>query len=292
MNELIKNSIHRKLLKEVNTYCFKNSIIDKLLIKEELNNLDTTIIKCNNILSYINDILKDTLISNLSKKYLTTISINSSIIEDRLDDLSYNSALTEVIDILINGNSCIVGGFIRDTLTGKENKDIDFVTNISYNKLSKMFEDKGFKVNQEGKQFLVLIVSKNNYTYEIANYRTEDSYTDNRHPDNVKTGSIEEDSNRRDFTVNALYYSLNEKIIIDLHDGLNDLDNRILKFIGTPQHRIIEDPLRGIRFYRFLSKEFKPDKKSLKAVRGSFDYIMEKTSPERIKNEIERIVGI
>ena len=98
----------------------------------------------------------------------------------------------------LSNNSCFVGGCVRDILTEKTPHDYDFVTDVKYEVMSHYFRKQGYNVQEKGKQFLVLIVTdKDKNTFEIANFRTENNYTDGRHPDSVKCGDIMSDAQRR-----------------------------------------------------------------------------------------------
>lgn len=184
-------------------------------------------------------------------------------------------------------NSFLVGGSVRDTLLGKTPKDFDFVTDLSYDKLKEIFCSKEFSFKETGKQFLVFNLNFRGVDYEIANFRKDGTYTDGRRPDSVQIGTIEDDMNRRDFSINAMYWNFDG--IIATKQSINDIQNKVLRFIGKPEDRIAEDALRVIRFYRILkSKELTPDEKSLRAVRTHFEKAMT-VSPHRMMMEIERI---
>ena len=203
-----------------------------------------------------------------------------------------NMEVLEVLNILTmySDNSFLVGGCVRDILLGKEPKDFDFCTDIEYTKLVKIFNDFGYKTIQTGKNFLVLNVSIRGLTFEIANFRKDLGSSDGRHPDKVEIGSIEEDQKRRDFRINSLMFNFDEGLV-DYVNGLDDINSRTLKFNGNPVERLKEDYLRGLRFYRLLkSKGLEADPKSLKAVRSNFEDIILKTNPERIRDEIEKLV--
>lgn len=173
----------------------------------------------------------------------------------------------EVIDLLIevSTESYIVGGFVRDSILMKKSKDVDFVTDVKMDLLFELFESEGFKVQSEGKQFLVMIASKDGEQFEIANFRKDKGNTGG------EIGNIFEDAQRRDFTCNSLYLNLRTKQLVDPNgSGIDDLQNNVLRFIGSAKERLEEDPIRAMRFYRFLTKGFTPESKSLKAVRTRF----------------------
>jgi len=191
--------------------------------------------------------------------------------------------------------SCLVGGCVRDMLVGKEPKDFDFATDIDLDTLGKVFEEAGWRVDEQGLQFLVMIVSKNGNQYEIANFRKDGTYKDGRRPESVDVGTIEEDAARRDFTINALYIDLSsdEPLLLDpTRQGLNDLKDQVLRFVGNPSARIEEDALRIMRFYRFLAQhKLTADPRSLRACRQHFGKITQLAS-ERIRIEVEKMAKL
>ncbi len=210
-----------------------------------------------------------------------------------LNKLRENDQALEVSRILtINkSESYVVGGFVRDTLLELESKDIDFVTDIPYDTLRTIFSKRGYRVLETGKEFLVMIVEKNGYNFEISNFRKDGTYTDGRRPDAVEIGTLEEDANRRDFCINSLYFCLNTFTLKDPNVlGLDDIFTRTLRFIGNPKDRIKDDYLRVFRWYRFLNtKGLKPNKKCQKVVRTMWKEAYNNTSPERAILEIEQM---
>ena len=203
-----------------------------------------------------------------------------------------NNNLLQVFLLLKNEspNNYLVGGCVRDYLMRRLPKDFDIVTDVSMDRIEEIFKANGWEVDAVGKNFLVIFISKDEYTYEIANFRRECGFSDGRRPDTVEIGDLESDAARRDFTVNSIYYDPINGSYIDPNNGRKDLKKHELKFIGKPKDRIKEDALRIFRFYRFLAKGFKPNKKSLRACREYFNEAYKKTTPERIRNEIERMV--
>lgn len=227
---------------------------------------------------------------------LRGIMMKYDIMEEMLRhavDNTLTDVQNEVHRLLMKSrNSYIVGGWVRDTILGYEPKDMDFVTDISYDELEEMFEEAGFEVKAAGKEFLVLHVNKDGEYFEIANFRNDGTYTDGK-PDSVSIGTIDEDGQRRDFTVNALYYSCAGYQLVDpTGQGVLDLDASALRFIGKPEDRINEDYIRIFRFYRFIKKGFTPDPISLTACRSNFMDAYKKMTPERVRLELEKMAGI
>lgn len=215
---------------------------------------------------------------------------------DQFFQISTNSLLLQIFTILktYSKNNYLVGGCVRDYLMDKSicPKDYDVVTDVAIEKITEAFQLADWKVTHSGKAFLVTNVSKHSFQFEIANFRKESNY-DGRRPQTVEIGTMQEDSERRDFTVNALYMNPWDGEIKDpTGQGRKDLDDRVLRFIGNPIERITEDRLRVFRFYRFLTKGFLPDKKSLQACRSMFNESYKLTTPERVREELEKIVDI
>lgn len=192
-----------------------------------------------------------------------------------------------------SSNTWLVGGCVRDLLLGEIPKDYDIVTDANVEALREELLSNGWAVNAVGEHFLVYAVSKEHQQFEIANFRKEYGFSDGRRPDRVEMGTLEEDAVRRDFTVNSIYWNPISDEYKDPNNGRKDLDRKILRFIGRPHDRIKEDYLRVFRFYRFLSKFRKigmtADQKSLSACREIFREAYQKTNPERVRMEIERM---
>lgn len=187
--------------------------------------------------------------------------------------------------------SLLVGGCVRDIQLKKSPKDFDIVTNINLDEISNVLSKNGWTIDEAGKQFFVLIASKNDQQFEIALFRKDGTYTDGRRPDSVQVGTIEEDAMRRDFTINSLYLN---PWTGEIHDptgrGLEDLKNRIIRFNGKASDRIKEDYLRIFRAYRFASQlGFELERKTLKACRTNFETACKTISGQRILIEVEKM---
>lgn len=207
--------------------------------------------------------------------------------------ISENLSLLQMFIILktFSNENYLVGGCVRDILMNKKPKDFDIVTDINMDILEKELQVSGWSISKTGENFLIINAYKNNQRFEIANFRKDGIYLNGRQPESVEIGDINDDANRRDFTVNAIYYNPFSDIFIDpTSKGLEDIKNKTLRFIGRPHDRIKEDYLRVIRFYRFLDKGFVAHPKSLRACRELFADCIAKTKPERIREEIEKIV--
>lgn len=147
----------------------------------------------------------------------------------------------------------IVGGCVRDSLLGMTPKDYDVTTNARPEQMIKCFET-DHKVIETGlKHGTVTVVSKGD-NIEVTAYRVDGAYTDRRRPDSVEfTSRLEDDLSRRDFTINAMAYS-HKRGLVDIFDGREDLENKILRCVGNPVKRFEEDALRIMRALRFSSR--------------------------------------
>lgn len=176
-----------------------------------------------------------------------------------------------------------VGGFVRDDLLGIPSKDRDcsmvvedadlrdtLTVDQAFTAMRDQLVNEGFSIFEE-KPDKGTVRARSPIKGELASdfvlARKEGPYSDGRRPDFVTVGSFEDDINRRDFTVNAIARDPLTGEIIDLHNGLADLETRTLRFVGDPMERITEDALRVMRAIRFtVTKGFTLDIDSLAAL--------------------------
>lgn len=291
--------IKRKLMKELKNLYFKGNY--KFSFPVDYNKEQFSTIQRNEDLDEeIETIILD-LIYLDNKDFVRSSKVGREA-EENINSLSarifhslqHTKVMKELEEILLESkNSCLVGGAVRDLCNFKQPKDYDFVTDIPYDTLRQKFIEAGFDVKETGKQFLVLNVTKDGESYEVANFRKDNTYKDGRRPESTEIGTILDDALRRDFTINAGYYNLSSHKFID-PSGLSteDILDKTLRFVGSAKDRINEDYLRVMRFYRFISKGYSPNKKDLSTVRNMFGYSLEKTDNHRIMMEIEKMVGI
>lgn len=189
---------------------------------------------------------------------------------------------------------CLVGGCVRDLLLGRPINDYDFVCTGDLDEIADAFRLNDWKVSEVGKKFLVMKVSNpgiRGADFDIALYRKDGTYTDGRRPDVTLVGDIFSDSERRDFTINALYIDLKNMTILDpTEKGLDDIRSTTLRFVGKAEKRIMEDYLRVFRAYRFSSTlKFDINPHDLTVIRRLFDVAVQNTAPERIRLELEKM---
>lgn len=175
----------------------------------------------------------------------------------------------------------MIGGTTRDYLLGLELFDFDFVTDATPDEIKTFLPDANYTFEKFGS----VRVKVDGIKADITTLRVEENYEDFRHPGKIRfVKTIEEDYVRRDFTINAIYMDENEKII-DPSNGLEDLKNHKIRFIGEPEKRIIEDPLRILRAKRFANKlGFEIEENSQKSMQ-KLEYLLQNLNPDKIKEE-------
>ena len=187
----------------------------------------------------------------------------------------------EILNKLENNHfeAYIVGGYVRDYILNRETNDIDIATNARPDDIIKIFNDKKMLVN---KRFGNVVIDD----VEITTFR-KDEYNDSRFPKITYVKTVNEDSKRRDFTINALYMNKNYEIIDCCH-GMEDLTNKIIKTIKDPSISFNEDPLRIIRAIRFAKiLNFEIEKETLLDLKN-YAYKLQEISKERINKEIKK----
>lgn len=177
-----------------------------------------------------------------------------------------------------------VGGCVRDTLLALPIHDIDIASNATPDEIQSMFKHT-FDV---GKEHGTIVVLYQDIPYEVTTFRTEGAYSDFRRPDEVHfVRNLEEDTLRRDFTINALAFDQHGQLY-DYHQGLKDLNAKLIRAVGTANERFNEDALRMLRAIRFSSQlGFKIEEQTFNALQHLAPLI-ENVSIERIRIEISK----
>lgn len=174
------------------------------------------------------------------------------------------------------------GGCVRDLIRGKEAKDFDIATDATPDVVQKLFP----RTYAVGAHFGVIVVLENDFQFEVATFRTDDSYVDGRRPVSVQFASPEEDARRRDFTINGMFFDPVEDRVIDFVDGQKDLEAKLLRAIGVAAERFAEDRLRMLRAVRFATAlDFKIEEATWSALVEGAPQITQ-ISAERIREEL------
>jgi len=216
--------------------------------------------------------------SDKSTKPLENIK-EAKIIFSYLNDIGKESAVR------------FVGGCVRKAICGESIDDIDLATSFEPNEVKKRLNKENIKVLDTGISHGTVTAILNNKKFEITTLR-KDVSTDGRHANVEFTSNWEEDASRRDFTINAIYADI-EGRIFDPLNGISDLQNGIIKFIGSSEERIQEDYLRILRYFRFFTQYSKVDYDQ-NIIRSIKQYIngLNKISNERIFDELKKILTL
>jgi poly(A) polymerase len=178
------------------------------------------------------------------------------------------------------------GGAPRDILLKRPIDDIDIATNASPKVIRSLFK----KTVPIGIAFGIILVIINDKKFEVATFRKDIGYLDGRHPAKITFATAEEDAQRRDFTINGMFYDPIEKKILDFVNGKKDLKKGIIKAIGNAEERIKEDRLRMIRAIRFATRfNFKIEDKTKKAICLYASDLFPHVAIERIWQELTKM---
>jgi poly(A) polymerase len=209
--------------------------------------------------------------------------------------ISDDTGFIELCNLFAEHNAKIyaIGGSVRDTLLfdtlDMSQIDIDLATPLPPLQVIEILEKNAIKYLNIGLEFGTITARLNKKNYEITSFR-QDITTNGRHAVVAYTNDMILDAQRRDFTINALYYAPEGIIYDPLESGLHDLQCRKIQFIGTPHNRISEDYLRILRYYRFLARfGFEAYDKTLFT---QYDYRthLNILSPHRIISELKKLI--
>jgi len=185
----------------------------------------------------------------------------------------------------------LVGGCVRDLVRGREPKDWDITTNATPQQIQSLFADSfyeneygtvGVKTESEDARLRVV---------EVTPYRIEGTYSDARRPDTVTFAkTLEEDLERRDFTINAIAYDPHKGVLVDPHRGQDDIQRKTIVTVGPPHNRFSEDALRMLRAIRLSAElQFSIETKTAEGIAHNAP-LLAKISQERIRDEFIRIL--
>ena len=180
----------------------------------------------------------------------------------------------------------VVGGCVRDSILGKEPADWDITTSALPEQVKALFP----RTIDTGLKHGTVTIMMDKIGYEVTTYRIDGTYEDHRRPNDVTfTSSLREDLMRRDFTINAMAYN-EEKGLVDLFGGIQDLNDRIIRCVGNPTERFDEDALRMFRAVRFAGQlNFNIEKETLAAIEAQHAFLKD-VSAERIQIELLKLL--
>jgi poly(A) polymerase len=196
---------------------------------------------------------------------------------------------TEIVKTLTDAGftAYFAGGWVRDYLLGHPSADIDIATNATTDQIAEIFP----RTIPVGESFGVMIVVKENQPFEVATFRKDIEYLDGRKPSKVDLSSTpQEDAQRRDFTINGMFYDPLKEEVIDFVEGRADLDRGLIKAIGNADERFVEDRLRMIRAIRIASRfNFKIDPDTEIAIQKNAHTLFPAVALERVWNEFKKM---
>jgi len=177
------------------------------------------------------------------------------------------------------------GGCVRDMVRGVEPHDYDVATTATPEQIQKLFS----RTIPVGAAFGVVLVLEGDHSFEVATFRCEEAYLDGRRPSRVRFGTPEEDAQRRDFTVNGMFFDPLSQQLIDYVGGKEDIARRLIRAIGKPRQRLDEDKLRMLRCVRFATTlDYEIEPATYEAVCAMAPQI-HVVSAERIREELIKI---
>lgn len=181
------------------------------------------------------------------------------------------------------------GGCVRDQLLGLEPKDYDVATNARPEQVQDLFGKR--RTLAIGASFgVIAVLKKGCHPVEVATFRSDGAYVDGRRPSTVEFTTAQQDAQRRDFTINGMFYDPIADQVIDFVGGRSDLNARIIRAIGDPRARFAEDKLRMLRAVRFAATlDFAIEAETLAAIREMSSQV-EVVSAERIGAELSRLL--
>jgi len=179
-----------------------------------------------------------------------------------------------------------VGGCVRDSILGREPDDWDITTNAKPEQIKQLFRHTVDTGIQHGT--VTVLIQKE--SYEVTTYRIDGEYEDSRHPKEVNfTSLLSEDLRRRDFTINAMAYN-EERGIVDLFGGREDLRKGIIRCVGNPRERFAEDALRIMRAVRFSAQLGYEIEENTRQAICELAHTLERISVERIQVELVKLL--
>ena len=200
-----------------------------------------------------------------------------------------SEAALHVIDTLraAGHRALLAGGCVRDLLLQLSPKDFDVATDAPPARVREIFPN----TQAVGAAFGVILVRHRRVTVEVATFRSDGVYTDGRRPETVRFTTAEEDAQRRDFTINGLFYDPAEEVVIDYVGGQADLRAGVVRAIGRPQRRFAEDHLRMLRAVRFACRlGFMIDPATGGCIRAGAAGL-ERISAARVGDEVRRMLS-
>jgi tRNA nucleotidyltransferase (CCA-adding enzyme) len=203
----------------------------------------------------------------------------------RLRGLCARDPLKNLCRVLQDGKPHLVGGAVRDVLSGLEPSDFDLATSLRPDEAIRLLSQAGIKVVETGIKHGTLSAIIGPHQIEITTFRRPAARDQALFSD-----SIEEDLSGRDFCINAMAYSCQDQLLVDPFGGRKDLTDNLLRAVGSAEERLREDPLRIMRMLRFGPAQGRTVEAALETAAQKLAGSLKNVSPERIRTEFEHIL--
>ncbi|HSX04508.1 MAG TPA: CCA tRNA nucleotidyltransferase [Rhabdochlamydiaceae bacterium] len=178
------------------------------------------------------------------------------------------------------------GGWVRDFLMQRPSDDIDIATSATTDDIQRIFP----KTIPVGVAFGIVIVVQDHFQFEVATFRKDRGYVDGRRPTGIDPATPEEDAQRRDFTINGMFYDPLKEKLYDYVDGEKDIELGIIRAIGSPHERFAEDRLRMMRAVRYSTRfNFPIEIATLQAILAHSGELLSAVAIERIWQEFKKM---
>jgi poly(A) polymerase len=178
------------------------------------------------------------------------------------------------------------GGWVRDLNLGQPSDDIDIATSASVEEIISLFP----KTIPVGVAFGIVVVVVEGKQFEVATFRQDIGYQDGRHPLGIEKSTPIEDAKRRDFTINGMFYDPLSRTLYDYVEGQKDIQAGLIRAIGDPQQRFLEDRLRMIRAARYATRfKFSIDPQTYQAIQKYASTLFPSVAIERVYQELEKM---
>ena len=178
------------------------------------------------------------------------------------------------------------GGFVRDKLMKHPSDDIDIATTASVEEMQALFE----RTIPVGVAFGIVIVVMEGHQFEVATFRKERGYLDGRRPTTIEPASPKEDALRRDFTINGMFYDPTTDELFDYVGGQDDIKKEVVRAIGNPHDRFLEDRLRMMRAVRYSTRfDFAIEPKTVEAICDHAKSLLPAVAMERVWQEFKKM---
>lgn len=205
--------------------------------------------------------------------------------EEKLRLLVQTGPLQKLIAALSPAELYLVGGSVRDAFITTANTDLDLATSLTALEVKQRCEQHGIRIIETGIQHGTVLAVIDEVHIEVTTFRVPSSRDVHKTARDITT-----DLSGRDFTINALAFDVKEQKIIDPHNGLADIEQSILRAVGSAEERFAEDPLRILRMIRFGDAQGRTIEASTLSAAQKHVTLLEKVSCERIKGELDKIL--